>query len=172
METTLMGALFALIPGKDLVYGALIVALLAFGIYERHHLIAEGEQHELAALKLSSGRLQAAAQKQVAATAADYANTLSTVKENLDAQIKTASAQHDSDARRLRDFDAYRSQHPALASAPAGQGPVGQGSSSPSSNEHELASLEQVASGLADAGREVSIALTACVNERAALTGK
>lgn len=53
-----MGALLAMIPGKDLVYGAMIVALIVFGVYERHHLIAEGQQHELVALKLSSDRLQ------------------------------------------------------------------------------------------------------------------
>lgn len=53
-----MGALLALIPTKDLVYGALIAILLAFGIYERHHLITEGATHELAALKASSDRLE------------------------------------------------------------------------------------------------------------------
>ncbi len=167
-----MGALFALIPTKDLIYGALVVLLIAFGVYERHHLIAEGEQHELAALKLSSSRLQAAAQKQVAATAADYANTLSTVKGDLDAQLQTAAAIHASDAQRLRDIDADRSKHAALASAGNGQGSVGQGSTGSSANEHGVADLEQVALSLADAGREVSAALTACVNERNGLTGK
>jgi hypothetical protein len=53
-----MPALLALIPGKDWLYGGLIVLLISFGIYERHHLIAEGQQHELAALKLSSDKLQ------------------------------------------------------------------------------------------------------------------
>jgi hypothetical protein len=62
-----MGALLALIPGKDLVYGALIVMLIAAGVYERHHLIAEGQQHELAALKASSDRLE----KQTAAQTAE-----------------------------------------------------------------------------------------------------
>jgi hypothetical protein len=62
-----MGALLALIPTKDMVYGALIVMLAAFGIYERHHLIAEGQQHELAALKASSDRLE----KQTAAQTAE-----------------------------------------------------------------------------------------------------
>ena len=61
-----MGAILSMIPGKDLVYGALIVTLIAFGAYERHHLIAEGQQHELAALKLSSDRLQKQADQQTA----------------------------------------------------------------------------------------------------------
>ena len=61
-----MGALLTLIPTKDLVYGALIAILLAFGVYERHHLITEGATHELAALKASSDRLE---KKSVAETA-------------------------------------------------------------------------------------------------------
>jgi hypothetical protein len=63
----MMGALLALIPGKDLIYGGLILGIILFGVYERHHLIAEGQQHELAALKLSSDRLQ----KQTAAQTAE-----------------------------------------------------------------------------------------------------
>lgn len=61
-----MGALLALIPGKDLIYGALILALLAFGAYEVHHLKAEGAAHEIAALKASSDKLQAQTAKQTA----------------------------------------------------------------------------------------------------------
>jgi hypothetical protein len=62
-----MPALLALIPIKDWIYGGLIVLLISFGVYERHHLIAEGQQHELAALKLSSDKLQ----KQTAAQTAE-----------------------------------------------------------------------------------------------------
>lgn len=61
-----MGALLAMIPGKDIFYGALIVGLIACGIYERNHLIAEGEQHEAAALKASSDRLQKKADQETA----------------------------------------------------------------------------------------------------------
>lgn len=61
-----MGALLALIPTKDWLYGTAIAALLVFGVYERHHLIAEGQQHEIAALKLSSDRLQKETAKQTA----------------------------------------------------------------------------------------------------------
>ena len=50
--------LLALIPIKDWIYGGIISALLVFGVYEKHHLITEGQQHELAALKLSSDKLQ------------------------------------------------------------------------------------------------------------------
>jgi len=53
-----MSALLALIPTKDWFYGILIASLLAFGVYERHHLLVEGQQHELAALQASSDRLE------------------------------------------------------------------------------------------------------------------
>jgi hypothetical protein len=62
----MMGALLALIPGKDLVYGAVIICLITLGLYERHHLIAEGQQHELAALQASSAKLQKETDKQTA----------------------------------------------------------------------------------------------------------
>jgi hypothetical protein len=54
----MMGALLALLPTKDWIYGGIIVALLALGVYEKHHLLAQGEQHELAAVKLASDKLQ------------------------------------------------------------------------------------------------------------------
>jgi hypothetical protein len=62
----MMGALLALIPGKDLAYGAIIVALLAaFGAYTIHerHI---GAAHETAALKASSAKLQAETDKKTA----------------------------------------------------------------------------------------------------------
>jgi hypothetical protein len=165
-------SLLSLIPGKDLFYGAVIVVLLLFGWHEVNHLKAEGAAKEVTALQVSSAKLTAAAQKQVQETATNYASTLVTVKENLDGQVKAAATQHDIDAQRLREYDAYRRQHPAVASA--GTGPSGQsaGSTSAGSDEPRLASLEQVALGLADGGREVSIALTSCVKERESLTGK
>jgi hypothetical protein len=61
-----MTALLGLLPLKDWVYSIIIVALIAFGVYEKHHLIAEGQQHELAALKLSSDKLQKQTAKQTA----------------------------------------------------------------------------------------------------------
>ena len=53
-----MGALLALIPTKDAIYGALILCIVLFGVYEVHHLKAEGAAHEMAALKASSDKLQ------------------------------------------------------------------------------------------------------------------
>lgn len=167
-----MGALLSLIPGKDLVYGALIVALIIFGVYERNHLIAEGAQHELAALKISSDRLQQAAAKQVTQTAADYAASLSTIKENLDEQQRTNSVLASTDAQRLRDFDAYRRSHPALGGAAGGPGPQATGAGSTITVDEVLSGLEQSAQSLAAATRSASAALTACMADRDSLVGK
>jgi len=51
--------LLALIPSRDWFYGAAILGLLIFGVYERQHLINEGAAHEVAALKASSDKLKA-----------------------------------------------------------------------------------------------------------------
>ena len=62
-----MGALLALIPGKDMIYAAIILILLvAFGMYTVHERHA-GAAHEMAALQASSDRLQ----KQTAAQTAE-----------------------------------------------------------------------------------------------------
>jgi hypothetical protein len=46
-----MGALLALLPSRDWFYGAIIVALGAFCVYEHFHLIDEGEAKIVAADK-------------------------------------------------------------------------------------------------------------------------
>ena len=61
-----MGALLALIPGKDLAYGSAIIALLiGFGWYTIHERNL-GAAHEIAALKVSSDKLIAQTAKQTA----------------------------------------------------------------------------------------------------------
>ena len=62
----MMGALLALIPGKDLAYGSAIIALLiGFGWYTIHERNL-GAAHEIAALKASSDKLIAQTAKQTA----------------------------------------------------------------------------------------------------------
>jgi hypothetical protein len=167
-----MGALLALIPSRDWFYGALIVGLGCFIVYERYHLIAEGKAETLAALQKSSVALTAKAQAQIVATATAYTASAAKITGDLDAQVKAAAALHVSDAERLREYDAYRRNHPALAGTVAPGGTQSAGSSGPSTNDAELASLEQVALGLATSGREVNAALSACMAERESIDGK
>jgi hypothetical protein len=167
-----MSALLALIPLKDWIYGGIIVAILAgFGWYTVHERDL-GKASEVAALKKSSDELQAKAAAHVAQVAKAY-STASTVNlENLNAQLKAASDQHDSDAQRLREYDAYRRTHPAVASAQTGSGFGSAGSQSSNGYDEQFASLEQVALQLATAGREVNASLAACMADRTTLTGK
>lgn len=166
-----MGIL-GLIPGVHWIYGGIIAAILAGGAYEIHHLKAEGAAHELAALQISSAQLTKVAQEQVTKTATDYATTLAAIKDTDDAQLQAALSQHESDAQRLRDADAYRSGHPPLASSATGSGNAAEGTvSAPDSND-SFGQLEQVALGLADATRQAITALTACMADRTALVGK
>ena len=165
-------ALLGLIPVKDWIYGLLIAGLIAFGVYEVHHLKAEGAAKEVAALQVSSDKLQAAAAKQVAATAASYSATLSTVTENLDAQVKAAATQHTADALRLQNFDAYRRSHPQVGSPGGGPSAQSPGTSVAAGTSDYLTSLGQVALSFAGANADAASALSACMADRDALTGK
>ncbi len=167
-----MGALLSFIPGKDLVYGGIIIALILSGIYEVHHLKAEGAAHEIAALQKSSAALQADAAKQVAETATNYATTVATITEKADEDAKASTAQHESDAQRLREYDAYRSQHPALASAGSGSNDAAKGAPGDNGVERSLDGLEQVALNLAAALRGDQDALAECMADRDGLVGK
>jgi hypothetical protein len=165
-------ALFSLIPIKDWVYSGIIIAILAgFGWYTIHERDI-GKADEVAALQKSSQALQAKAAAHVAQVAKAYSTASSVNLENLNAQLKAASDQHDSDAQRLREYDAYRRAHPAVASAQTGSGAGSSGGSGTIEDDGRFASLEQVALQLATAGREVSAALSACMADRNALTGK
>lgn len=164
--------LLALIPSKDWFYGALIVGLILFGIHEVNHLKAEGAAHEVAALKVSSDKLIAQETAHVALVAKTYAASAAKTTETLDEQTQaTAAAQSDA-AQRLSDFNAYRRSHPTVASAGGAGGSAGQGTGSGGSDSERLSSLEQVALDLAGAAAAGRNALSACMAERDALTGK
>ena len=164
--------LLALIPIKDWFYGAVIVGLILFGIHEVNHLKAEGAAHEVAALKVSSDKLIAQETAHVALVAKTYAASAAKTTETLDEQTQaTAAAQSDA-AQRLSDFNAYRRSHPTVASAGGAGGSAGQGTGSGGSDSERLSSLEQVALDLAGAVAAGRNALSACMAERDALTGK
>ena len=164
--------LLALIPIKDWFYGALIVGLILFGIHEVNHLKAEGAAHEVAALKVSSDKLIAQEAAHVAQVAKAYAASAAKTTETLDEQTQaTAAAQSDA-AQRLSDFNAYRRSHPTVASTGGAGGSADQGTGSGGSDSERLSSLEQVALDLAGAAAAGRNALSACMAERDALTGK
>jgi hypothetical protein len=61
-----MTALLALIPGKDWLYGALIVGLIVFGLHEKAKFIAEGIAEQKAADDKATAVLVANTAKQTA----------------------------------------------------------------------------------------------------------
>lgn len=167
-----MGVLLSFIPQKDIFYGALLLLALAAGAYEVHHLKAEGAAHEISALQASSAKLQAEAAKQIAENTANYAATVAAVTEKADADYKVSAAQHESDAQRLRDYDAYRRSHPAVGGPASAAAIADAGKSGATGIDDKFASLEQVALGVAGSNAHLAIALMACMQERDGLTGK
>lgn len=167
-----MLALLSLIPARDWLYTAIIVFLVMLGIYERNHLINEGKAHELAQIQTASRRVETEAEKNIAALTNAHIDDVTKVKATYEKQLSDLNAQHDSDAQRLREYDAYRRAHQVVDSAPARLAAAQPGASGPSADEQRYESLEDVALKLATAGANVSAALTACVNDRQSLTGK
>lgn len=168
----LVAALLADIGIKDYLYGVALAALLAIGVYERNHLIDEGEHKAELAEVHAADKANAAAEKRVAKLDADYKSQLTELKSTHEKELATITAQHDSDAQRLRDYDAYRTAHNGIPSQAGGPGTETAGAGSPVSDEQRYESLELVALQLATAGKTVSSALTACMADRDALTGK
>jgi hypothetical protein len=167
-----MSALLALIPSKDWIYGAIIAGLIAFGFYEVHHLKAEGAASEVTALKVSSDKLIAQETAHVALVAKTYAAAAAATQETLDEQVQTAARAQVSDSERLREYSAYRSTHPDVASAAGAGGNTVTGSPSAGQGEDFVSELGSAGVSLADALRGTSAALTACMSDRDSLTGK
>ena len=160
------------LPIKDILYASIILLLLGgFGWYTIHERDI-GEAKEVAALKASSEKLQAAADAKVAQITAQHTTEVTTIKETYETALTADSAQRSSDAQRLRNYDAYRSAHGAVGSASPGPSTGGPVQSGTGSSDAIFSRLESVAGELADSARNANAALSACIADRAALTGK
>lgn len=167
-----MLALFALIPGKDWLYSGIIALLIAGGLYERHHLISEGQAHEIAVLKDSSDKLVAAANAKIVNLNMAHLAQVKSIVGVLNEQQRTNSLQSASDAQRLREYDAYRSAHPAMGSPALKPKDSGSGVSSAPGSSDIVSRLGSVGLELAGAVRDGQNALKSCIAERNDLTGK
>lgn len=161
-------SLFSLTTWKEWFWAGLVVAVGILGL----HIYNDGVNHEKVAVAAASSAAEAKAIKQNAATQATYVAQVNTITETSSAQLETATAQHDSDVERVRDFDSYRSIHAAVAPTSSGPAPVSAGVPSGDSDSERLSSLEDVALQLAGAAADSDIALRACIKDRDALTGK
>lgn len=157
---------------RDYLYLAIFLAFVGFVLYERHHLIAEGETKILTEVKKTSAAAEQKADALVAKLTAEHIAEVAKIKGETGEQLKAISDLHDSDAERLREYDAYRRTHTTVPGTSAGQRPSQSADEGANGLERQLASLEQVALGLAASGSEVDAALSACINERDSLTGK
>jgi hypothetical protein len=161
--------MLALLPLKDWVYLGVILALLAaFGGYTIHERRA-GAAHEITALQKSSAKLTADADKKIATLTAAHAATVEQVVKENDAKIAAANTEHSSDLERLREYDAYRRQHPTVSSASQPAGTTSPGSSGTVADSDIVSRLGGVGAELAEALRVSDAALSACMVERSSI---
>lgn len=158
-------ALLKLIPLKDWVYVAAIVAIVSvftwYTVHERH----VGATHELAAVTKAGHKAEDAAEQRIKTLTDQHAIDVAKVEENYENLLKTADDQRVSDLQRLRNADAYRKTHSVLGST-SGAG------TQTTSGTTCLNPLESISAELADALRRDDAALAACYVERDSVTGK
>lgn len=166
-----MSALLALIPGKDLAYGAAIIALLiGFGVFV-HHERSLGAAAEVKVVQEASAKVQAAAAKQIAELNTQHAATVAAIQETQSVQLKAAAADSATLSQRLRNYEARnRCPNPVLGSPAspdpsAYTGPGSAGSTAQSPVDAALAAL------IAAAEHDNAV-LVAERAERDSLTGK
>lgn len=171
-----MGAILALIPLRTkVIIVAVLVGLvggISFLTYERFHLINEGVEKEKAAFAAGSAQAEKTAENRITALNTQHYQDVADMENRYEHTIQGIEAAHASDAERLRAYDAYRKAHPVLGGASGGTGATPAGDGSPQSVDDRLESLEQVALGLATAGRGLDAALSLCEEDRDHLKGK
>lgn len=167
-----MPALLALIPLRDWLWAGLLIALIGLGVYERNHLIDEGEQRKAAAINVASQKAAKEADAKIEKLNADHGGEVRAIQENFNAKHAHDLTVHASDAERLRQYDAYRRANQTVGGAASRPGIDEGGTGRDSGGIDRFSSLEQVALSLAGAGRETVTALRACMADRDALTGK
>ena len=128
-----MGALFALIPLRDKLWAAGVIALVAFGWYEYEHLQHVGAAKQLAAEQAASAKVQAEAAKTIANQQADYDAKLKATQEAQNVALQEAANESAGLAARLRvaltarcPGTVLQGAAPAAPSAATGAGSAGQ----------------------------------------------
>jgi|HubBroStandDraft_6_1064221.scaffolds.fasta_scaffold736634_2 hypothetical protein len=131
-----MLALLALIPVKDYLWAALVVGLVGFGLYERAHLIDEGEAHEQAQVTNVTKAAFAERNATLAKQAAIDAANLKTIEDSYANSLHLANATTDALNARLRNYeDASRRSVAVPGDSATPAGPDVPGSESDSVDE-------------------------------------
>ena len=117
--------MLALLSGlgiKDCIYAFLIIALGAFLVYERTHLINEGKKDVLTALAASTAKLTAANNAALAKQAGEDAAAITAVETSYAKALATSNAATAALSGRLRDYLAARSGEATVPGNPATPG--------------------------------------------------
>jgi hypothetical protein len=166
--------LLKLMPWRGWGYAAIAAAAVIFYNVHVHNLIVAGQQHEIAAIKTASDKVQKAAEAEKAAMVADYA-AKSAATEKMYVQNFAAAATADAaDLLRLQQLAShYRDAYSALQSATgAGGKPDPSSGASGPGGVGELPQGLRVSLGLASALRADDNLLAECRADRDALSGK
>lgn len=164
-----MGALLALVPARDWLYGG-IAAVAAFIAWDLHHKYEVAINYQKT-VQAESAQTLAAAQKTITTNDTDYKAKLAAEKLAHANDTLAALQQHNADVARLRAATAAHAANPLLGSAASASpgSPAGTGSAASLSGLPEQAVVCQ---GLSDALAHDDALLIAERTERDALTGK
>lgn len=167
-----MPLLLKLIPLRDWLYLGLFLSLIAGSVVFVHHERQIGASHEAVQVRAASDKAEHDAQVKIDNLNKLHTSDVETIRGAYETQRKVDSDKHDSDAQRLREYDAYRRSHQTVGGPAAGPGAVPSRDGGVPSNDDRFSSLEQVALDLAAGGRSVLNSLNACRMDRDKLTGK
>jgi hypothetical protein len=165
---TLIEAIFGSKVGRTIAEALLVILIVGAAMLYLEH---RGAEREVVKLQKSSATLIAKSNADIAKTNADHAAENTANQEKLHAAVTASNTLSDALDNRVRDFDAYRRAHPAMAS------PVG-GSIAASAGECGARSCGDIAAELAVRGDDLarnsgvlSASLQACQRDRDSLTG-
>jgi hypothetical protein len=155
-----VGAMLSALGIKDIVYGVLIAAALAYGGWTYHKY--ESAVAYAATAKAETAQVQKAAALAIQNSQNDYAAKLAATQETQNAQLKAAAASSATLAARLRQYQANRCPNPVLGSAAAAA----------SGGVADTGSVESALEQLAAAAAHDNAVIVAERAERDSLTGK
>ena len=148
-----------------------LVAIAGLGAAVYFGLEHRGKVEELAKLKASSAALVAKANAEIAKTNSAHAAEVAANQEKLNAATAANNALADQLDQRVRDFDAYRRAHPAVASAPGVPGPARSGECGAYECGDLAVRLASTGDELARSNGLLVASLQACQQDRDSLTG-
>jgi len=166
---TLIETIFGSKIGRIIGEVLLILALLAAAVLYLEH---RGATRELAKLHESSTKLIATANANIAKETAQHNADNAANQEKLNATLSASHALGDALDRSVRNFNAYRSNHPDVPYPASGPGAASGGECGFVSCGNVAGVLAERGDDLARANGELAATLQACQRDRDSLKGK